>query len=641
MGEQPDREALERRIAELERTVQRLVMLTGLPREGPVAKLPPRPAPTPAGIPPRVISNADLAPLGRPPTAPPPDFDLEQWVGAKGLLLVGVIALLAASGFFLKYAFDRGWVAPWLRVGGALLAGLAVALLGEHQVRQRLRRFGLALIGAGGGLLYLGLWAAAGPYAMVSRQSGIGAIAVVAGLFAWRSTHHSAEALALWALLGAWTAPFVLPTLDARPEAFLAYMGISSAAAMALAHAFSWRFAFAAGLVGYFLLAPAMVFPAMRLPFGFAYLALGGVAALRIAADREWPEARFGAVALPWIMMLALAGQAETEPARWAAVGGATLLLLFAWGFDRADDRFRAPELKIEMDDRGLTFLMVPVSFVLIAATAHPGVLATSPELATLAVALLYLAAGWPGRLAPFVAAGLGLIAIAMIQRWDGPLLVGGWSALIALAVLADRRLEQRAGMPIAMMTALAAGLVLTVGLLDRVASGAFTDAWALAWYAFVIATAVGAMLWRRRETTPRWQAESPRVLWALAGVMLLYAGSLELYRFFRAQRDAGWTGAELAGDLSVSVYWLLYAAALVAAGFQLHRPVVRSAGLIVAMMAVMKIALYDLSQLEALYRVASFFGLALIALGVAWAYNRASQRIAEPGPVITGSEDT
>ena len=48
-----------------------------------------------------------------------------------------------------------------------------------------------------------------------------------------------------------------------------------------------------------------------------------------------------------------------------------------------------------------------------------------------------------------------------------------------------------------------------------------------------------------------------------------------------------------------------------------------RSAGLAVAAGAGLKIVLYDLSNLDALYRIASFFALALIALAVAYAYNR------------------
>jgi uncharacterized membrane protein len=49
----------------------------------------------------------------------------------------------------------------------------------------------------------------------------------------------------------------------------------------------------------------------------------------------------------------------------------------------------------------------------------------------------------------------------------------------------------------------------------------------------------------------------------------------------------------------------------------------VRSTGLGVAAFAGLKIVLVDLSNLHALYRVGSFFALAIIALAVAYAYNR------------------
>jgi uncharacterized membrane protein len=53
----------------------------------------------------------------------------------------------------------------------------------------------------------------------------------------------------------------------------------------------------------------------------------------------------------------------------------------------------------------------------------------------------------------------------------------------------------------------------------------------------------------------------------------------------------------------------------------------VRITGLIVATLAIAKVALYDLANLEALYRVASFALLAAIALLGANAYHRRAGR--------------
>src|SRR5207245_7436595 len=98
--------------------------------------------------------------------------------------------------------------------------------------------------------------------------------------------------------------------------------------------------------------------------------------------------------------------------------------------------------------------------------------------------------------------------------------------------------------------------------------------------------------------------------------------GSIQFGRYFGRI-------AALAGDLALSLWWLAYAGALVYLGFRLNRKAVRSAGLAVAAGAGLKIVLYDLSTLQALYRVASFLALAMIALSVAYAYNRKASAVA------------
>ena len=118
-------------------------------------------------------------------------------------------------------------------------------------------------------------------------------------------------------------------------------------------------------------------------------------------------------------------------------------------------------------------------------------------------------------------------------------------------------------------------------------------------------------------------------MLWTLAGIALFAGMSIELRHFFDGLH--GWTGPGLAGDLATSVWWLVFAGATVRVGFWRDRPGVRQAGLAVAGLSVVKIALFDLSRLEALYRVGSFFALALIALAVAYAYHRREQRTGAP----------
>jgi Predicted membrane protein (DUF2339) len=152
-------------------------------------------------------------------------------------------------------------------------------------------------------------------------------------------------------------------------------------------------------------------------------------------------------------------------------------------------------------------------------------------------------------------------------------------------------------------------------------ADRAFVGIWSLGWYAVTLGAALGGRWWRVTPEIRGWESYGGAALWTLAGVSLLFGGTRELQRLFLGSGTA--THGALAANLSISAFWLVYAAALVGTGFRLRRKPVRVAGLAVAVIAALKIALYDLANLEALYRVASFFILALITLAVAYAYNR------------------
>ncbi len=83
-----------------------------------------------------------------------------------------------------------------------------------------------------------------------------------------------------------------------------------------------------------------------------------------------------------------------------------------------------------------------------------------------------------------------------------------------------------------------------------------------------------------------------------------------------------------------MSAWWLVFAAALVALGFRRDLRPARLAGLGVAGLAIVKVVVFDLSSLDALYRVGSVFILGLVSLSVAYLYHRQARLSghADPG---------
>jgi uncharacterized membrane protein len=77
------------------------------------------------------------------------------------------------------------------------------------------------------------------------------------------------------------------------------------------------------------------------------------------------------------------------------------------------------------------------------------------------------------------------------------------------------------------------------------------------------------------------------------------------------------------ARDLTTSIAWALYAVGLLAAGVRMKRVGARWLSLGLLLVTVGKVFLYDLGELEDLYRVASLLGLAVSLIGVSFAYQR------------------
>ncbi len=82
-----------------------------------------------------------------------------------------------------------------------------------------------------------------------------------------------------------------------------------------------------------------------------------------------------------------------------------------------------------------------------------------------------------------------------------------------------------------------------------------------------------------------------------------------------------------IAESYAYSAVWLVFALALFVAGLRLAKQYVRYGGLGVMVLVVLKVFLLDMSNLEGLYRIASFVGLGLCLVGIGWLYQRFVQR--------------
>ncbi|HET9031152.1 MAG TPA: DUF2339 domain-containing protein, partial [Candidatus Aquilonibacter sp.] len=212
-------DALEARIARIEQALISRAMLT-----------------TPSVLEPRAPKPEAQAAQPRRSAA-----DAERFLGGRILLAVGAVALLLGVSFFLKYAFDNGWIGPSGRVALGLVAGAAF-LVGSARLRslsQPVFAHGLGALGAG--ILYLSLWAAGNGFHLVPTAASFAGMCVVTALLVLLATRNDSQLMAIWGLIGG----FLTPALNAGPQpsvvTLFAYLALLNAALVFVIEKRAWK----------------------------------------------------------------------------------------------------------------------------------------------------------------------------------------------------------------------------------------------------------------------------------------------------------------------------------------------------------------------------------------------------------------
>lgn len=563
------------------------------------------------------------------PAYPParlPAYPLEQWIGQRVLLAIGVVALILAAGYLLRLSFDRGWISPIVRCLGGAVAGVIVGAVG-WRLYPRFRTYGAALIGCGAAIIYLSVWAATRLYDVLPPTTGIMGLALVSVALAMIAFAIDIEALGTVAALGAFFAPLLLGRPQANADPLLLYLACMAAGLGFVAARKRWRLAMFVVALSYFGVAFAGAedrgSPWVMLLYGV----VGGTAGIHLGLRERWWETRFLSFAGGWTFLAAasdrlhqpgavlLAGLLLAAPVWWHALRAPRILPLHiapapgtaGWSLGEAIYFFLTPFLL-----GWAVHKLDPTWF-----NRHPGLVA-------LIVAIPYLAAGYQ-RIRPiFALVGAGALGLAAVQHWEGVERV--WALLVLTLLWAglDHVLNRRDGRWFALAMLWAALDHLFSGALARraAADAAFLGSWALAlWATAAVTLALAAGLW----TSVTDVTAAPLIrggLWVIGGALVLFGVTGEIDRYFDL-RTISSQQATLASGLAVSAWWLVFAAGLVAVGFRRSLKPARLAGLAVAGMAVVKVLVYDLSSLDALYRVGSVFILGLVFLLLAYLYHR------------------
>jgi uncharacterized membrane protein len=198
---------------------------------------------------------------------------------------------------------------------------------------------------------------------------------------------------------------------------------------------------------------------------------------------------------------------------------------------------------------------------------------------------------------------GLGLVAEAASKRWGGPLLNIAARVIVVLGLVA---------------ALVGPGLFVNPLWTHEWVGATPVANWLLYVYGIpVVIAAAASMNWKKSGHT------AAATVAGLCGLALAFGlVSLEVRQAFQGVYLDG--GSPDVGEMyAYSAAWILFAGALLTAGLALGSPMLRYASAGVMLVAVGKVFIVDTRHLQDLLRVASYFGLGVSLLLLAWVYQK------------------
>jgi uncharacterized membrane protein len=533
-------------------------------------------------------------PREAPPKPAPESPGIEGVIGRQVLGWVAVVLMLLAVGFFVKYAFDNEWVGPVGQVCSGAVFGAALCAGGYAMHRRGRRLAGQMLTAAGVTILYLTTFATFGYYHLVPRERASVYLTLLVALSALLAVLYDARAIGCMALAGGLLAPLLLASTPDQYRSLFVYLSVLTAGVLAMSFARRWLFLALAASIGVQALfwgwynasyhpdklAAALVFQGVL--FGLFLLHDALLPAILRRPAR--PEQLAGVVLNAFWFALAGGIMLSDEPTAPLAALAIGLAILYA--VVTAFTLARSP------DDSWLHLATVAVGLAFIAAAiglrGHAG----------------WIALGWAAEGLALWWFGLRVLALPLRALGGGLLVLALFRYLVA-----DAPWEGRADV----------WPVLNAGALPGLAVA-------------LCLVAAGWLTARLRHLTDLDRLF--RAAGSLGGVLLAWLVlSLEVYHFASTRwPDEGGAGEGLQrAQASLSVFWAVYAGAVMAAGFWRKLLPLRVLALGLFGLTTAKLILIDMANLPGIYRVAAFFVLAVVLGGAAYAYQRFEAALRSP----------
>ena len=519
---------------------------------------------------------------------------LKKFVSVNWFAVIGSIILAIGIGFFIKAAFDL-WIGPTGRIIVGIVAGIALIGVSEY-ASKRFSSWAQGLCGGGLAILYIAIYASFAFYELISPTTVFIILFFVVLLGCSLALRYNSKVIAFISLIGAFITPPLMET-ELKGQLYLAigYILLIDIGIIAVASRKKWQWYTLLGLIGSYV--------------------VGGL----MASELPESEAIFSQLGLSGIFIIFIVATAIHNIYKRSKPDSFDFILIIG--------------------NAGIFFGLTMANL----AESYEGWLGLS----TILLSLLYAAIGCFAlrssnvpKLLSFCFLGISLIfltAFIPIQL-TGEWITVTWSAQAAIVIgigLKFKDWKIRLGGLIVMGAAIIHAL--SVDTFSPNINKDFTPVLNHRFLAFlicIIATYIAAYLYSLNKVViEEWENHIGLVLFAAATFMTIWLITAEIIDYFNSTeihayiKNIAKRSYEEAKQLTITLFWAMYALLLILSGIRARNQVVVSPKMMTAFGALLlavpiaKLFIYDVFLLDTSYRVAAFIvlGPLLILTGLAY----------------------
>lgn len=166
--------------------------------------------------------------------------DWEKFIGENLMNKIGIGILVLGIGFFVKYAIDQDWINEIGRVFiGVLCGGILVVF--AHRTKDKFKAFSSVLVGGGMAIFYFSIAIAFHEYALLSQTAAFVIMVIITGFSVLLSIVYDRKELAVLAIIGGFSSPFMVSTGAGNYIVLFSYILILNIGMLILAYFKKWN----------------------------------------------------------------------------------------------------------------------------------------------------------------------------------------------------------------------------------------------------------------------------------------------------------------------------------------------------------------------------------------------------------------